>query len=60
MTSELRASIDDAHAAAHMCLAAMAGSVNSYDGEFVSLVEEAARNVAAAQLRIRRALHRSQ
>ncbi|GAB3221556.1 zinc ribbon domain-containing protein [Mycolicibacterium hippocampi] len=60
LTSELRASIDDAHAAAHMCLAAMAGSVNSYDGEFVSLVEEAARNVAAAQLRIRRALHRSQ
>ncbi|WP_370329199.1 hypothetical protein [Mycolicibacterium hippocampi] len=60
LTSELRAATEDAHAAAHMCLAALAGSVNSYDGEFVTLLEEAVRNVAAAQLRIRRALHRSQ
>lgn len=60
LTSELSAATEDAQAAAHMCLAAMAGSANSYSGEFVTLVDEATRNVAAAQLRIRRALHRSQ
>ena len=56
LTSELTAATEDAHEAAHMCLATMAGSTNNTSTEFVTHVDEAVRNVAAAQLRIKRAL----
>jgi hypothetical protein len=34
LTSELTAAIEDAHSAAHLCLAAVAGSPNVYRGDF--------------------------
>ena len=56
LTSELTAATADAHAAAHMCLAVLAGSVNSYDGEFVAHVDQANKHLTAAQELINKAL----
>jgi flagellar hook-basal body complex protein FliE len=56
LSSELKAATDDAHAAAHMCLSAIAGSINSYGGEFVSDVDQAERHLTAAQEIINKAL----
>jgi len=56
LTSELTAAAQDGHDAAHMCLAAMAGSVNSYNGEFLTAVDAAIHNVALAQRRIKQVL----
>jgi hypothetical protein len=49
LTSELRAAIDDAHSAAHLCLSVAAGSMNNYDGEFIANVDQADRHMQAAQ-----------
>lgn len=49
LTSELQAAAQDAHDAAHMCLAAVAGSMNSYGGEFDADMDQADRHLAAAQ-----------
>lgn len=49
LTSELAAAAEDAHAAAHMCLSAVAGSRNAYDGEFRSSLEQAERQLVHAQ-----------
>lgn len=56
LTSELEASTEDAHAAAHMCLSVLARSTNSYDGEFPVDVEQAEKHLLAAQELVREAL----
>lgn len=56
LTSELAAAAADAHAAAHMCLSAVAGSVNNYHGEFAADVDQADKHLAAAQELINKAL----
>ncbi|WP_019971550.1 hypothetical protein [Mycobacterium sp. 141] len=48
LTAELDAAINDAHDAAHMCLAAISGSQNNYGGEFRSALDQADRNLTAA------------
>lgn len=48
LTAELDAAINDAHDAAHMCLAAIGGSQNNYGGEFRSALDQADRNLTAA------------
>jgi hypothetical protein len=49
VTAELTSAIEDAHAASHMCLAAKAGSVNNYAGEFRSQMAESDRQLAAVE-----------
>lgn len=49
ITSELRAAAEDAHAASHMCLAVLAGSTNSYGGEFPAAIEQAEQHLGAAK-----------
>lgn len=49
MTSELQAAAEDAHEAAHMCLAAAAGTVNSYVGEFAADLDQAQKHLTAAE-----------
>lgn len=56
LTSELRAATADAHAAAHMCLAAVAGTVNNYSGEFPASVDQAEKHLTAAQELVNKAL----
>lgn len=56
LTAEISAAIEDYHMAAHMCLSAAAGSVNSYVGEFQSYKDEANRHMKAAQDIINRML----
>ena len=48
LTAELDAAINDAHDAAHMCLAALADSQNNYAGEFVSNLDQADKHLKAA------------
>ena len=42
------AAINDAHNAAHMCLSAVAGSLNNYAGEFESNLDQADKHLKAA------------
>lgn len=49
LTAELYAAIEDFHFAAHLCLAAVAGSPANYDGEFLSLMAQANKHMRAAQ-----------
>ena len=49
LTSSLRGAIEDAHAAAHLCLAAVAGTSSDYAGEFRSDLEQAERQLHKAQ-----------
>lgn len=49
LTSELEAAIQDAHSAAHLCLAAMAGSPTNYDAEFATYLDEADTHLKAAR-----------
>lgn len=49
LDSEIRGAIEDAHAASHMCLAAEAGSINNYAGEFRSQMAAADRQLKAAE-----------
>jgi hypothetical protein len=48
LTAELDAAINDAHEAAHMCLAAINGSQNNYAGEFAANLDQAEKHLAAA------------
>ncbi|MGV0849861.1 hypothetical protein [Mycolicibacterium phlei] len=45
LTTNLEAAVEDGHSAAHMCLAAAAGSMNSYAGEFPATLEQAKRRL---------------
>jgi len=58
LTSELRAAIDDAHSAAHLCLSVAAGSMENYDGEFIANVDQADKHMKAAQDLINESLAR--
>ncbi|WP_255057591.1 hypothetical protein [Mycolicibacterium arenosum] len=49
LDSKLRGAIEDAHAASHMCLAAEAGSINNYAGEFRSQMAASDRQLKAAE-----------
>jgi hypothetical protein len=49
LTAELQAVIEDAHTAAHMCLSAAAGSIHNYDGEFMGYVDQADKQMKAAE-----------
>ena len=48
LTAELGAAIQDIHAAAHMCLSVIAGSMNSYGGEFASDLQQGDKHLDAA------------
>lgn len=48
LTAELAAAIQDFHAAAHMCLSVIAGSMNSYGGEFESDLQQGEKHLDAA------------
>jgi flagellar hook-basal body complex protein FliE len=48
LTAELDAAINDAHDAAHMCLAAISGSLNNYFGEFAANLDQAEMHLKAA------------
>ena len=48
LTAELDAAINDAHDAAHMCLAAISGSLNNYVGEFAANLDQADKHLKAA------------
>jgi hypothetical protein len=56
LTAELSAAIEDAHTAAHMCLAVVAGTPNSYDGEFMTNVDQAEKHLDAALAKINESL----
>lgn len=49
VTAELDGAIEDAHEASHMCLAARAGSLNNYAGEFRSQMTESDRQLRAVE-----------
>ncbi|HJT93123.1 MAG TPA: hypothetical protein VJ777_14505 [Mycobacterium sp.] len=49
LTSEIRAATKDAHTGAHMCLAVLAGSANSFAGDFMSNLDQAHRHMKAAE-----------
>ncbi|BBX37464.1 hypothetical protein MMAG44476_25254 [Mycolicibacterium mageritense DSM 44476 = CIP 104973] len=49
LTNELKAATDDAHQAAHMCLAAVAGSMNSYRAEFDTDLAQAQAHLEQAR-----------
>jgi hypothetical protein len=56
LTAELTAADQDAHAAAHMCLAILARSPNGYSAEFRSTSDESRKHVGAALALIEHAL----
>ena len=56
LTAELTSAADDAHTAAHMCLAVAENSSNNYDGEFISTLDQAERNLRTAMVLVNRAL----
>lgn len=56
LTSELAAATEDAHDAAHMCLALAAGSQNLYSGEFLASVEQAERRLVRVEELVNAAL----
>jgi hypothetical protein len=49
LTAELNAAIKDFHFAAHLCLAAVAGSPANCDGEFLSLMAQGNKHMQTAQ-----------
>ncbi|WP_422747881.1 hypothetical protein ACN27E_07465 [Mycobacterium sp. WMMD1722] len=56
LTAELNAAAEDAHHAAHMCLAVLNNSPTNYVGEFASSVEQAEKQLRAANARVERIL----
>ncbi|WP_260762142.1 hypothetical protein [Mycobacterium sp. SMC-4] len=48
LTAALNAAAVDAHQAAHMCLAVLERTLNNYDAEFTSNVDQADRHLKAA------------
>ena len=49
LTTEIDAAINDAHEAAHMCFAAMHGSLNNYSGEFAANLDQIDMRLKAAR-----------
>ncbi|STZ42023.1 acetyl-CoA synthetase [Mycolicibacterium gilvum] len=56
LTAELEAVAADAHDAAHMCLAVLEQSLNSYDAEFTTRVDQADRHLKEAVAVVNRQL----
>lgn len=56
LTAELDAATQDAHAAAHMCLAVIDKSQNNYEGEFNSSLDQAEKQLRAAMVHVNRIL----
>jgi hypothetical protein len=54
LTAQLAGAAEDAHDAAHMCLAAEDGSQTNYAGEFRSDLEQSQRQLRAAQALVNR------
>ena len=54
ITAELTAAAGDAHAASHMCLSVLERSLNNYDGEFVSTLDQSDRRLRSALDRVNR------
>jgi hypothetical protein len=48
LTAEIAAAIQDIHNASHMCLSVIAGSMNSYGGEFSSNLQQGEKHLEAA------------
>jgi uncharacterized membrane protein YdfJ with MMPL/SSD domain len=48
LTAEIEAAINDAHEAAHMCLAAASGSLNNFAGEFAANLDQAEKHLESA------------
>ena len=49
LTAQVRAMIEDFHLASHMCLSALSGSTNQYAFEYLTYVDQALRQMHAAQ-----------
>lgn len=49
LTAHVRAMIEDFHLASHMCLSALSGSTNEYAFEYMTYVDQAQRQMHAAQ-----------
>lgn len=58
LTAELNAAAVDAHAAAHMCLSVLGQTLNNYDAEFTTNVDQADRHLKAAVAIVNRTLTR--
>ncbi len=58
LTAELEAAVQDAHAAAHMCLSVLERTFNNYDAEFTTNLDQADRHLEAAVAIIDRGLAR--
>lgn len=56
LTAELEAAAQDAHDAAHMCLAVLELTPNNYDAEFTSDIDQADRHLKAAVAIVDRSL----
>lgn len=59
LTAELEAAMEDAHAAAHMCLSVLVSPTNNYDGEFEIASTQADRHLRAAVAIVNRTLAHS-
>ena len=49
LTAEVQSMIEDFHLASHLCMSEMSGSSNDWSGEYKSYVDEALRQMHAAQ-----------
>ncbi|KUI25782.1 hypothetical protein AU196_23660 [Mycobacterium sp. IS-1742] len=56
LTAELSAATEDAHSAAHMCLAVVANSPHNYEGEFTANLDQAEKQMRAAMALVNRIL----
>ncbi|BBZ62248.1 hypothetical protein [Mycolicibacterium monacense] len=56
LTAELTAAAEDAHTAAHMCLAVVAKSPHNYEGEFTANLDQAEKQMRAAMTLVNRIL----
>ncbi|KUI33918.1 hypothetical protein AU195_07840 [Mycobacterium sp. IS-1496] len=56
LTAELDAATEDAHSAAHMCLAVVANSPHNYEGEFTANLDQAEKQMRAAMALVNRIL----
>ncbi|MGP4057302.1 hypothetical protein ACTWP6_21210 [Mycobacterium sp. 4D054] len=56
LTAELDAAATDAHDAAHMCLAVLKQTLNNYDAEFSTHIDQADRHLKAAVAIVNRSL----
>ena len=49
LTAEAKSMIEDFHLVSHLCMSEMSGSSNDWSGEYKSYVDEALRQMHAAQ-----------